>query len=299
MPPILTAWLCALRLPYFITTAIPLCIALMLVKKETGILPGLEFLILLAGILCVHGATNLINDYYDTINGVDTSETLGGSRVLFNDKLTLATIAKAAAFLYLLSLLFFILFSWQTGRWWVLPGWLAGFAASFFYVGPPVAYGYRGWGEVILFISFGWILLLGSYLALSGQFSITAFLLSTIFGLMSTEILFFQSLPEIETDPEHGKHTLASKLGKKKAVKIQQLSWPVIWGVCILLGLTGTIHWLIFGSLVGIPLYIMLNKRINHALELDNWPDLDSSGYLVKAMFLLTSIFLFLACASI
>lgn len=299
MPSILTAWLCALRLPYFITTAMPTSLALLLVKKETGSLPVLEFLILLSGILCMHGATNLINDYYDTINGVDTPETIGGSRVLFNGKLTLAAIGKASALFYLLSLLFFILFSWQTERWWVLPGWVAGFAASFFYVGPPIAYGYRGWGEFILFISMGWILLLGSYLALSGGLSLTAFLVASIFGLMTAEILFFQSLPEIETDPANGKHTLASKLGKKKAVKIQQLSWPVIWMLCILLGLTGIVHWAVFGSLVSIPLYILLNKRLNQALELDIWLDLNSSGYFVKAMFILTSLFLFLACATI
>ena len=290
---IISNWACALRLPYFITTLIPCLLAFILAGKETGIWMWPEFLSILAGIFSAHAATNLINDYYDTINGVDNPGSVGGSRVVLDEKLTLADLSRGAVFFYLISLAAFIFFAVQTGRWWVMPGWALGFAASFFYVGPPVAYGYKGWGEPGVFVSTGWLLLLGTFIALTAKFSITALATASIFGLMSAEILFFQSLPQIDTDPLHGKKTLACKLGKAWALKVQSLSWPLIWFGCFMLPAAGLAGWGSMGAVLAFPAYVLLQRRIKSAASSGNFPVLNSEGHLVKVMFIITSLALF------
>ena len=289
----ISSWVCALRLPYFITTLIPCLLAFILAGKETGTWIWPEFLIILTGIFSAHAATNLINDYYDTLSGVDNPDSVGGSRVVLDGKLPLADLGKAAALFYLISLAAFLFFAAKTGRWWVMPGWALGFAASFFYVGPPVAYGYKGWGELGVFVSTGWLLLLGTFIALTSDFSITALSAASLFGLMSSEVLFFQSLPQIDSDPLHGKKTLAFKLGKARALKIQSLSWPLIWFGCMLMTATGLTGWGSVGAISAFPAYLILQRRISSAASSGNFPALNSEGHLVKIMFVITSLALF------
>jgi len=292
---LISDWVCALRIPYFITTLIPPLMAFVLVGRETGIWPGSEFIALLLGILFMHAATNLINDYYDTINGVDNQKSVGGSRVVLDGKLTLADLARAATICYFLSLLAFLVFFWQTGRWWVMPGWFLGFMASFFYVGPPIAYGYKGWGEFFVFLSAGWLLLLGSFVALSGYFSIAALGTATLFGLMSADVLFYQSLPQIENDPLHGKNTLASKLGRRTALRVQKIIWPFIWLGCAAMFFSGLLAWPALGALLGIPFYFRLERRIAATIDSD-LTGLYSAGYLVRIMFFIASLALMAGC---
>ncbi|MBQ4132626.1 MAG: prenyltransferase, partial [Desulfovibrionaceae bacterium] len=167
----IASWVTALRLPYFITSLIPPALAVCLLWKEQGSLQAdtlSAFGLLLPGCLCMHAATNLFNDYYDTINGVDNPDSIGGSRVVLNGLLSLRDLRLGGIFSYILSFIFFAALSVYTGRLWIMSGWALGFMLSFFYVGPPLAYGYRGWGEAGSFMGMGWLLLFGSYLALGG-----------------------------------------------------------------------------------------------------------------------------------
>ena len=298
IPGKLSIWVAALRLPYFITSLLPPCLALCLFWKNESPLPpgtGPAFFLLLAGTLCMHGATNLFNDYYDTINGVDNPESVGGSRVVLNGWLKLADLKAAGLFCYLFSLIFFVALSLLTARILILPGWLLGFAISFFYVGPPVAYGYLGWGEAGSFIGMGWVLLLGSYFSLSGHFSWPAFWLASILGLMTAEVLFFQSLPQIETDPRYNKHTLASRLGRRRCFLIQSLAWPFIWLACALLALGGHIGWAALSCLSAIPLYIKSQIQLHKWFDGASPQALYDAGGLIRGMFFITAAALFIS----
>jgi UbiA prenyltransferase family. len=110
---------------------------------------------------------------------------------------------------------------------------------------------------------------------------------------MSSEVLFFQSLPQIDSDPLHGKKTLAFKLGKARALKIQSLSWPLIWFGCMLMTATGLTGWGSVGAISAFPAYLILQRRISSAASSGNFPALNSEGHLVKIMFVITSLALF------
>ena len=60
---------------------------------------------------------------------------------------------------------------------------------------------------------------------------------------MVAGILYYQSLPEIDTDKAGGKTTLANILGKDHALLVFRIWWPVVWVSIINLWLSGLAGW--------------------------------------------------------
>lgn len=290
-----SSWVQALRLPYFITSIIPILIIFVLAHKLTGIYYWSAISLLLPCQICLHAATNLVNDLHDTLSGVDNHNSIGGSRVVLEGKITLKELRVAAFAFYALSLLFLVIFALKFDRCWVLLLWCFAFFTSYFYVAPPIRYGYRALGEIFVFMSMGPGIIAGGYAAVTNSFSWPAVFISLPMGLMSVAILFFQSLPQIESDGWHGKITLAAKLGKRTSVLITKLTWPVIWCICIFLWLFKIVNWPIWGFVFTFPFYLMLIPRLDNAIFTNNWPWLNQFGWLVQVMFFILSVFLILS----
>ena len=289
------AWFQALRVPFFITSLFQPLVAYILALQSTTPPLKVDFLLLLAGIMCMHGATNLSNDLFDNLQGIDTPTSTGGSRVVQQGKMNLKELAWGSGFFYLLSFIFFLVLAINTQRVWLMPVWLFGLFSSYFYVAPPIRYGYHALGELFVFINMGYILGLGSYVALCGQFSWTAFWLSLPFGIISAGVLFFQGLPEIETDAQGGKRTLVGVMGKNMAVKAFILLWPSLLILCTTLYLTGIINWLGLGVFLSLPFYFKLLPLLNRALATNSWPGLKKHENLLGLMCLVVSISLVLS----
>lgn len=288
----LAAWAQALRWPFFITSLLPACLALLLAFKNGEAVSIFNFLLLLAGILSLHAATNLINDIFDALQGIDTPENLGGSRVLQQGRLSMNELKAGTAITYIISFVCFAVLINCMGQPLLWLFFLFGLFSSYFYVAPPIYYGYRGFGELSVFLNMGLGLLLGSYIALTGSFALNVFFISLPFGLMSAQILFFQSLPEIETDPVAGKHTLSSLLGKEKAVLFFKASYIFLGLLLVLFWAIGLLGWPALGFLLLTPFYLKLARLLNFALSSNAWPSLDTSGYLPRIIFFLTTFFI-------
>lgn len=113
---------------------------------------------------------------------------------------------------------------------------------------------------------------------------------------MVAGVLYYQSLPEIETDLAAGKHTLANKLGKDKAALVFKLWWPAVWLLLINLWACGLAGWPVFLGLSGLPFYLTACRRINAAGRGD-WLPLDAHGHLVRKTYLICGAALILGVA--
>ena len=87
----LRAWYQASRAPFFVATLVPLALAGVIAYKQGGWNTARWLVICLASFL-VHMNTNLANDYFDFLSGADAGDSIGGSRVLQDGKLTLSEI---------------------------------------------------------------------------------------------------------------------------------------------------------------------------------------------------------------
>ena len=184
----------------------------------TGVAAGLDSAhpIRAALALCVavsfQVGANYANDYSDGVRGTD-EDRLGPVR-LVGQRLAPARSVRAAAFasLGVGALAGFILVA-LIGQWWLLAVGAAAIAAAWWYTGGERPYGYRGLGELSVFVFFGIVPVIGTAYVQTLSWSSTALLASIGVGSIACAILVANNLRDIPTDIEHGKVTLAVRLG--------------------------------------------------------------------------------------
>ena len=166
----------------------------------------------LIGALSIQIGANFANDASDAHRGADTAERLGPPRMVALGVIqpsrmwaaTWAAIAIAAAAGVALTSI--------AGPWVLVIG-AASVLAMLGYVGGPIPYGYRGLGEVFVFVFFGLVATVGSRFVHDGNTPRSAWLLAVPVGLLVTAILVVNNLRDIGSDEAAGKRTLAVVMG--------------------------------------------------------------------------------------
>ncbi|MDY7393778.1 1,4-dihydroxy-2-naphthoate polyprenyltransferase [Aureibaculum sp. 2210JD6-5] len=168
--------------------------------------------------------SNFANDYGDGIKGTDNHERIGPQRALQSGIISaremlnamivtgVVTFLIAILLLYISfgedNLLYFLLF--------LMLG-LASIAAAIKYTVGKKAYGYSGFGDVFVFLFFGWLSVVGSYFLYSQQLDWTIFLPATSIGLLSVGVLNLNNLRDRISDEKANKRTLVVKIGERTA----------------------------------------------------------------------------------
>ncbi|MCK9195850.1 MAG: 1,4-dihydroxy-2-naphthoate octaprenyltransferase [Syntrophales bacterium] len=278
---LIRAWFQASRPPFYIATLIPLTLGWVVAGQTGPWHPWRFFLINLAAFM-IHLATNLANDYFDHLQGTDAGASIGGSRVIQEHKITPETLKRVIILLYTGAFLIacYIMNVYQV--WGLAPILLFSFLSSLFYVAPPIRYGYYGLGEVFVGVNMGPIMVVGTYWVIVGRPDWSPFYLSLPIGLMVASILYYQSIPDIDTDRSVGKRTLAVRLGKEKAITGLFRLWMAIYVSIITITLSGGLHSFAFLSLLSLPI---LFKIIRLARRTTDKKQLDSHGKYVRILY--------------
>jgi 1,4-dihydroxy-2-naphthoate octaprenyltransferase len=79
------------------------------------------------------------------------------------------------------------------------------------------AYGYRGLGDLFVFIFFGLVSVVGCYFLFAKTLNILAFLPAITIGLLSAAVLNLNNMRDYHSDKKAGKNTLVVKLGVNRA----------------------------------------------------------------------------------
>ena len=282
------AWVQASRPPFYIATLIPLTIGWVLAGTQGDWHPWRFFLINL-GALAVHLATNLANDYFDHIQGADAGPSIGGSRVLQEGKISAGELKAAITGLYCAALCVALYLMASLHLWQMFPLLLFSFLSSLFYVAPPIRYGYRGLGEFFVGINMGPIMVVGTYWVIRGQPDWTPLYVSIPVALMVSAILYYQSIPDIETDRAVGKRTLAVRLGHRRALAGLILFWAMIYGSITTLVLAGILGWTAWACLLSIPLFIRLMRLVRAETDVTA---LDRHGKYVRILYAFNGVVL-------
>ena len=212
----LKAWLTLPRFQFLPLTVIMVSLGAAIAAYE-GYFHFGHFLLAMFGSLLVHITVNVINDYYDYMDGIDlnTQRTpfSGGSGAL---PLNLLKPKQAFWFATLC-----LLVAMAIGFYFVMvKGWLlfpllllAGFSAYFYNV-----YLAR-WhlGEIFAGIGFGPLLVLGSYYVQTGRYSWETLVASLAPGLLTSNLLFLNEFPDLEADRKGGRKHFVISLGKRDA----------------------------------------------------------------------------------
>jgi len=164
-------------------------------------------------LLLLHAGSNVISDYDDYRVGVDTADTLGGSRVLPGGLLSPKEMLRFGLTLFAVAVVIGLPIIYERGLvilWFGMLGLLGGF----FYTGRPVGYKYLALGDFGIFMIYGPAIVAGTFFALTGVFSWTAVYISIPLGLLVTGILQANNLRDIIHDREANIKTLATVFGE-------------------------------------------------------------------------------------
>ena len=172
------------------------------------------FLALLVG-LALQIGVNYSNDYSDGIRGTDENR-VGPTRLVASGLASAASVKRAAQITYLFGAIVGAYLSIRVNTWLLVIG-LISILAAWFYTGGKNPYGYKGLGDISVFIFFGLVATLGTYYVATKTLSIWALLLSIQMGLLSCAILVVNNLRDLPKDKEVGKLTLAVRLGDRRA----------------------------------------------------------------------------------
>jgi 1,4-dihydroxy-2-naphthoate octaprenyltransferase len=158
---------------------------------------------------------NYANDYSDGVRGTD-SERVGPVRLVGQHLASPAHVRNAAFASFAAAALFGLVLVAMTGAWWLLIVGAASIAAGWWYTAGSRPYGYRGLGEIFVFVFFGIVPVVGTAYVQMLTWSATALIASIGVGSLACAILVANNLRDIPTDAEHGKITLAVRLGVRR-----------------------------------------------------------------------------------
>lgn len=238
--------------PAFLTASLMACV----IGLATAWHGGIAFDIPLAVItllfaLLAHAGVNVLNDYYDALNGTDAQNTqrifpfTGGSRFIQNGVLTLAQTRNfgfalmagvAAAGLWLMS---------RTDPQLMYVG-LAGLFIGWAYSAPPFRLNSRGWGELCVAAGFLAITVGTDFVQRKG-FDAAPFIAGLSYALLVTNLLYINQFPDRSAD------TAAGKLHWVARLEVQHARW----GYALIVALAYA--WLLAGVSLGwLPMMALL-----------------------------------------
>ena len=248
--------------------------------------------------------SNFANDYGDGVKGTDNEDRIGPKRAIQSGVISAPAMKRAIIITSILTLLsaitlIYIAFgdtNFMYSLFYLVLGVLAIASAIRYTVGKS-AYGYRGYGDIFVFVFFGLVSTLGVNFLYSKQLDFDLFLPAIGIGLLSVAVLNLNNMRDEASDKKAGKNTLVVKMGIEKAKKYHFFLISTAMVVFFIFALLNNFTFDQFLFLLAyIPLvkHLQTVKRNTNPKELD--PELKKvalSTFLLSVLFSLCMIYFF------
>lgn len=234
----LQAWKTAARIHTLPAAIVPVLVGSGLAYGE-GVFRWDAFVWALIGALSIQVAANFANDASDAVRGADTEDRLGPPRmvalgVISSRQMWLATWTALAIAAVAGAVLTAI------AGWIVLVIGVSSVIAMLGYVGGPVPYGYRGFGELFVFVFFGLVATVGSRYVHNETAPLSAWMLAIPVGMLVTAILVANNFRDIDSDRAARKKTLAVIMDRKQT---RTLFAVLVYGAFAAIAVFGAMGW--------------------------------------------------------
>lgn len=239
----------------------------------------LTFLLAILVTISLQILSNLANDYGDGVKGTDNEHRVGPERAIQSGEITpdeMFSAIKTNVLIVIILVFLLILNAFGTQHFlyaflFFALGGLSIYAAIKYTVGES-AYGYRALGDLMVFLFFGLLSVIGTYFLYTKQLDHVVVLPACVVGLLSTGVLNLNNMRDIDNDKASGKITMAVKLGLKGAKRYHLF---LVGGAMVLSLLFGLLYYRSISSLLFIIAYIPLIKHLKTVFNAKEAKDLD------------------------
>ena len=213
--------------------------------------------------------SNLANEVGDLTKGTDNEHRLGPIRSAQSGALSMREMVQAMIVFGVIAIItgslliyeaFRALLNWKSIALFIAGG--ASIVAAVKYTVGKSAYGYRGLGDLFVFIFFGVVSVMGSYFAMSGVLPWICVLPAAAIGFLSSGVLNMNNIRDIENDSVCGKRTIPVILGIQGA-KIYHFVITLLAVICLVLySMLHSAGWTGYLFLLTLPLLVMHLKSV-------------------------------------
>ena len=218
--------------------------------------------------VCLQILSNLSNELGDTLHGTDRSDRQGIHYSLQDGEMTVGDMKRLITCFAVLCCLAGAGMVWSAfGTLWApLPlaflalGGAAVWAAMHYTLGKN-PYGYRGLGDVFVFIFFGLATVCGGYFLTCLEWSWRILLPSAAIGCFSVAVLNVNNIRDMKSDAQT-RTTVAIRLGEKRARVYQTVLIAAGWALMTVFALTGPLSWWRFLYVFALPGFIKHLKGV-------------------------------------
>jgi len=196
------------------------------VLTPTQVFNWRTFALLLLTTIGLQILSNFANDYGDGVKGTDNEDRVGPKRAIQSGAISPQAMKRGiviTAFLTFLSAIALIYNAFHFKYFYysmifLILGIMAIASAIRYTVGKG-AYGYRGYGDLFVFVFFGLVSTFGSYFMFAKELNWLLLLPSVAIGFLSVGVLNLNNMRDEESDRKAGKNTIVVKMGGTAAKK--------------------------------------------------------------------------------
>lgn len=231
----------------------------------------------LIGVVFVHLGVNLLDDYFDFKSGeVENRLKLqaGGIRTmmgkcgyLLKKEATLEDTFKASSIFCIIAIILGLIIAFQRGFLIIVIAGIAGIL-GYFYSAEPFKFSCKGFGEIVVGILFGPLIIIGTYLCITGKLTIPVIFISMPIGILIANVAHVHSIMDYESDKKAGKKTLCRLAGSPCNGYIVMILALFLSYLCIAYGIANGIfshaYWLTY---LTIPMSVELIKSMGKYIE--------------------------------
>ncbi|MCP3028297.1 1,4-dihydroxy-2-naphthoate polyprenyltransferase [Halobacillus sp. A5] len=256
--------------PHTLTAAfVPVFIGSMLAALDGALHIGLFTAMLLASIL-IQAATNMFNEYFDYVHGLDNEKSVGIGGAIVRDGISPTTV-KVLAYSFLGAATLLGVYICASSSWWIAAIGIISMLFGYLYTGGPYPIAYTPYGEVTAGIFMGTIIIGISYYIQTLTLELNVLIISLPVAIFIGAILLANNIRDRVGDAENGRRTLAILFGHEGAIHFLTSIYGLAYGLTVVLISIGVLPiWSIIAllSLIKAKASVMGFKNKNTPLEM-------------------------------
>lgn len=214
--------------PHTLTASfIPVFVGTMLAFID-GNVNWLLFLAMLLASVLIQSATNMFNEYYDYVLGLDTEDSVGIGGTIVRDGINPKTIRNLAFIFYGVAI-FLGIYICMASSWWIALIGLICMAIGYLYTGGPIPISYTPFGELFSGVLMGTVIIGITYYIQTLTLTSEVIWISIPVTIFIGSINLSNNIRDRDGDEIGGRKTIAVLIGRENAITVLALSFIVAY----------------------------------------------------------------------